>query len=257
MTKRLIAVALGVALAGAAGASSPISVETYGHVRSPGTHMLASDARLSDAAIAAAPDESAFMAGAALLRSDAVLAQARLKAGLLFDLETLAALQTAPDIANAAAQMAREFGDLPVTGREPQLLEPRSLAADRRQDRPAHAGDRLIYPSRPETVTVTGAVAHPCVLPHVAIQDARLYRNQCEALPAASPDDLYVIQPDGRVTKIGIALWNRSPLTTLAPGAVIHVPIAGAAVRSLTPDVNDEAARFLATQVLDAPGVPD
>lgn len=257
MTQRLIALALGVALAGATEASSPISVETYGHVQSAGRHALADDARLSAAAIAAAPDENAYMAGAALLRTDAVLPQARLKAGLLFDLETLAALQNAPDIADAAAQMAREFGALPVTGREPQLLAPRSLAADRRQDRPAHTGDRLIYPSRPETVTVTGAVSHPCVLPHVAMQEARIYRNQCAPLPAASPDDLYVIQPDGRVSKIGIALWNRGPLTTLAPGAIIHVPIAGAAVRSRTPDINDEAARFLATQVLDAPGVPD
>lgn len=257
MKPQLIVMALGVVLASTGQAASHIQVEAFGHVRSPGPHTLASDARLSAAALAAAPDEHAYMAGAALLRTNSVEAQARLKAGLLFDLETLAALEDAPEIADAASQMAREFGALPITGREPQLLEPRSLEADRPQDRQARAGDRLIYPSRPETVTIVGAVSHSCALPHAAMQDARSYRNQCELLPAASPDDLYVIQPDGRLTKIGIALWNRSARTTLAPGAVIYVPLAGSAVRSATPDINDEAARFLATQVLDAPGVPD
>ena len=257
MTPHLIVMALGAVLAGTVQAASPIVVEAYGQVRGPGPHTLAGNARLSAAALAAAPDEHAYFAGAALLRADNTAQQTRLKAGVLFDLETLAALDDAPDIADAAARMAREFGALPVTGREPQLLQPRSLESDRPQDRSARPGDRLVYPSRPQTVTVTGAVTQPCAVPHAAMQDARIYRNQCELLPAASPDDLYVIQPDGRVTKIGIALWNRSARTPLAPGAVVYVPIAGSAVRSTTPDINEEAARFLATQVLDAPGVPE
>ncbi|HIE5649162.1 TPA: capsule biosynthesis GfcC family protein [Stenotrophomonas maltophilia] len=255
MKQRLIGLTLGLTLANSALAAPPISVDVSGHVRAPGVHSLASGARISAAALAAAPDEQAYMLGAALLRTDAVLPQTRLKAGLLFDLQTLAALQDDTDVAEAADRMAREFNNLPVTGREVQLLEPRSLEAARRQDRPARAGDRLIYPSRPQTVTVTGAVAQPCAIPHVAMQDARIYRSQCALLPAASPDDLYVIQPDGRAAKIGIALWNRSAPVALAPGAVIYVPIAGSAVRSIAPDINDEAARFLATQVLDAPGV--
>ncbi len=195
------------------------------------------------------------MLGAALLRQRALMPQTRLKAGLLFDLETLASQQNARELADAAAQLARELGNLPVTGREPQLLDPRRLEASATENRPALAGDRVVYPGRPETVQVVGAVVRPCKLQHQATLDARSYRNACALLPVASPDDLYVIQPDGKVQQLGVALWNRSAPVRLAPGAVIYVPLSAAKIRNIAPDVNEDAVRFLATQVLDAPGV--
>lgn len=257
MTLRPITLGLALALALAchAHASSPINVEAAGHVRNPGMHTLPAEARLSTAALAAAPEEEAYMLGAALLRQRALTPQTRLKAGLLFDLETLASQQDAPELADAAAQLARELGDLPVTGREPQLLDPRRLEASVAENRPALAGDRIVYPGRPETVQVVGAVVQPCKLQHQATLDARSYRNACALLPAASRDDLYVIQPDGKVQQLGVALWNRSTPVHLAPGAIIYVPLDAAKIRTIAPDVNEDAVRFLATQVLDAPGV--
>lgn len=73
-------------------------------------------------------------------------------------------------------------------------------------------------------------------------------------LRVASPDHLYVIQPDGHIQKAGIALWNRGEPTHLAPGAVVFVPLNDNKIKSIAPDINEEVARFLATQVLDAPG---
>nr|WP_099559442.1 capsule biosynthesis GfcC family protein [Stenotrophomonas geniculata] len=255
MTLRPIILGLALALASHSHASSPIGVEAVGHVRNPGAHTLPARARLSAAALAAAPDTEAYMPGAALLRQRSLLPQTRLKAGLLFDLETLASQQDAPELAEAAALLARELGDLPVTGREPQLLDPRRLEASTSENRPALEGDRVVYPGRPDTVQVTGAVVQPCKLEHQFSLDARHYRSACPILPAASRDDLYVIQPDGKVQQLGVALWNRSTPVHLAPGAVIYVPLDAAKIRTIAPDVNEDAVRFLATQVLDAPGV--
>ncbi|MEN5273466.1 capsule biosynthesis GfcC family protein [Stenotrophomonas lactitubi] len=255
MTVRSTLLALALALSFHAHASSPIGVETAGHVRNPGAHTLPAGARLSAAALAAAPDAEAYMLGAALLRQRSLLPQTRLKAGLLFDLETLASQEDAPELADAAAQLARELGDLPVTGRESQLLDPRRLEASSAENRPSLEGDRLVYPGRPDTVQVVGAVVQPCRLKHQFTLDAQSYRSACPILPAASRDDLYIIQPDGKVEQLGVALWNRSAPMHLAPGAVIYVPLSATKIRAIAPDVNEDAVRFLATQVLDAPGV--
>ena len=240
---------LGMLLAASAQAASPIRVEARGSVRQPGMHTLPADARLSAAALAAHPDDSAYMLGAALLREQAIPAQARLKAGLLFDLELLAAQ---PKVADAATRMRDAFQRMPVTGRVAQMLDPRPLEATPTQDTPARSGDRFIYPTRPDTITVIGAVITPCTLRHDALTTAAAYRAQCPVLPAASSDDLHVIQPDGSHRKVGIALWNREPAASLAPGAVVFVPLADHLVRATAPTFNEEAAAFLATQVMDA-----
>jgi len=59
MTLRPIILALALGLVPHAHASSPINVESAGHVRKPGMHTLPAEARLSAAALAAAPDEEA------------------------------------------------------------------------------------------------------------------------------------------------------------------------------------------------------
>lgn len=249
MKLHLPAVMLGMLLATSTQAVSPIRVEARGNVRHPGTHTLPADARLSAAALATRPDENAYMLGAALLREQAIPAQSRLKAGLLFDLDLLTAQ---PKVADAATRMRDAFKRMPVTGRVPQILDPRPLEATPTQDTPARSGDRLIYPTRPDTITVVGAVITLCTLRHDALTTAAAYRAQCPALPVASSDDLYVVQPDGSHRKVGIALWNREPGASLAPGAVVFVPLAEHLVRTVAPTFNEEATAFLATQVLDA-----
>lgn len=256
MKQHLFALAMGLAVSMPCIADTSVTVEVLGQVDHAGEQVLPSSARLSDAALAARPTASAFPLAAAWLRRAEQLAQTRLKAGVLFDLGQLEEHRHQdPDGAAAATALAREIDRMPVTGRVPALLAARNVEAAPAQNRLLADGDRLLYPPRPATITVMGAVARKCLLAHIPGRAPRLYLPHCPALAAASPDDLFVIQPDGHVEQHGIALWNRSPDTTLAPGAVLYVPLRASTLRSIAPDLNDDVARFLATQVLDAPGV--
>ncbi|MCD9086652.1 capsule biosynthesis GfcC family protein [Stenotrophomonas sp. SY1] len=237
-------------------AQTHITIEASGSVHAPGLHVLPARARLSAAADTARPTTDAYHLGAALLRHRELPEQARHKAGLMFDLGLLSTGGSdMPALAEAADQLIEILSPMPVTGRVMQLLEPRTLEANRTQDYPASTGDHLFYPSRPTTVTVTGAVRNACKLPHVPLQTPAAYRQQCPLLRAASRDYLHVIQPDGSIERLGIALWNRSPRSTLAPGALIYVPLDDSLSPTVAPNVNDAAAKFLATQVLGASGV--
>lgn len=254
-TLRLAALAWGVAVSASAYAAPLITVEVMGSVRTPGTLAVVSGTRLSDAALAGAPDEHSYVLGAALLRRSELIPQTRLKTGLLFDLDVLeTSFNPDPSAVAAATTIAKELSAMPVTGRVRQSLDPRSLEIDLSSNQLVADGDTLYYPTRPNTVDVLGAVKEPCSLPYIPLEEPNAYARRCAALGAASKDDLFVVQPDGAVEKLGIALWNRSPESTVAPGAIIFVPLNARLMRDINPDFNEDVARFLATQVLDAPG---
>jgi hypothetical protein len=257
ITLRLAALALGVAASFSLHAAPSITIEVMGSVRNPGLLSLPVTSRLSDAALEGAPDDRSYMLGAALFKRSELVAQTRLKTGLLFDLEAIESRESSdPEGSAAATRIAREMSAMPVTGRIRQGLAPRVLEMELSSNRRLADGDRLYYPSRPSKVTVLGAVEQPCSIPHRPLQRPLDYVRQCPVLLAASKDDLFVIQPDGEIQKIGIALWNRSSESTLAPGAIVFVPLSARTTRDVNPDFNEDAARFLATQVLDAPGAP-
>ncbi|MEN4904773.1 capsule biosynthesis GfcC family protein [Luteimonas sp. TWI1416] len=254
---RFLGCALLLAAASAA-AQSPaqVHVTVEGAVLRPSTFALSEDARLSDPILAAMPTSEAYTTGAALLRRQAVVPQTRLRAGLEHSLQ---AIQTAEDtplaVAETAARMEAWLTTLPVTGRIPTQLDGRRLEVDPGANLPVRDGDRLVYPLRPDTIAVVGAVEAPCRLPHVALREAAKYLRQCPTL-GADPDLLYVVQPDGSVAQLGIAPWNRSPAQTLAPGAVLYAPLPERTLRRIDPDFNREFAQFLATQPIALPVSP-
>ena len=238
-----------------AASAHAVPAEASGSVHNPGRHQLPPGSRLSRLALTAAPTADAYFLGAALMREQQRLEQARLKAGLLFDLEQLAAhTESKPAVAASVQQISRWIVSLPVTGRVAYLLNPRALEATRPSDLPTQAGDHLFYPARPDTITVTGAVVQDCTLAHTPLQSPAAYLPNCPMASTANADYIHVIQPDGHVEKLGIAAWNRGPPSSLAPGAIIFIPLADAVVRKAAPDFNEDAARFLATQLLPAPG---
>ena len=235
--------------------TTAVPVAASGNVRNAGNHVLPPDSRLSQLALTAGPTEGAYMLGAALLREQARIEQTRWKAGLLFDLEQLSRHnQNPPELSVTLVQMTRSFARLPVTGRVRYLLEPRALEASRERDLPVQAGDQVFYPTRPATITITGAVANDCHPAHVALQSPASYLHQCPMTTGASADHVHVIHADGHVETLGIAGWNRAAPSGLAPGAIIFIPLADAVVRKAAPRFNEDAARFLATQFLPAPG---
>lgn len=255
---RRIALAAALLLGLVHPATARMQVEVTGAVGHPGPLELKDDARLSDAALAAQVQPRAYVLGAAWLRADHVVAQVRLKAGVLFDLGQLgirALKHRQMALATAASGLRSWLAHLPVTGRVPALLDPRAIQVTAAQNWPLHPGDRLDYPLRPTTIRIVGAVEQPCTIPLQPMQDARRYLAACPAIArAADPDWLYVIQPDGRVFRRGVALWNRSVPMALAPGAILYVPLDARAAKAVDPTLNHDVAAFLATQVLPGPG---
>ncbi|UGB38269.1 capsule biosynthesis GfcC family protein [Frateuria soli] len=229
------------------------TVEVQGRVAHPGTQVLPEGARLADALLAADPRPDAYVLGAAWLRPSLEPAQRRLKAGVLYDLDVLAGeagLAGDDRLQAVARRLADMVRALPVTGRaRGALLDPRPLELSP-QNHLLAEGDRVLFPARPATVRVTGAVAHDCRLPHEPLRDAAAYLDDCPLAPGADADWLYAIQPDGTVERLGVALWNRAGPQPLAPGAVLYVPIRQAAAAKVDPLLNDQLAQWLATQPL-------
>lgn len=245
-----ISLLLGV-LACLPGFAMATQVEVKGAVNAPGLRQLSQHARLSDAALAAGVQMDAYRLGAAWLRPALLIGQQRLRAGLLFDIESvhLSALKEGQsELAELSASLGAWLQTLPATGRQAALLDPRAVEVTPAANRPVAEGDVLYYPRRPTSIRVVGAVKQSCELPLVALRDARLYLEACPASRLADPDRIFVVQPDGRVFEQGIGLWNRSHPMPLAPGAVVFVPLNESSVRGVAPDLNAELAAFLATQ---------
>ncbi len=240
-------------LAWTAPARAGIQVRVAGAVAHPGTLVLADTARLSDAALAAGVQADAYLLGAAWLRPSLIRQQTALKAGIVYDLGALRehALRDGDlERAGLARSLHAWLVDLPVTGRETALLAPRVVEATPAANLPLAAGDTLLYPPRPSTVRVVGAVRQACTLPLQPLQGAREYLGRCAPDALADRDWAWVIQPDGRVFRRGIAAWNLSDTLPLAPGAVVYVPIRANVADRIDPDLNREVAAFLATQTL-------
>jgi hypothetical protein len=230
-------------------------IEVLGAVSAPGEKEIAEGLRLGDLMGQLRIDPLGYWLGASWQRESLKQEQQRLKAGVLFDLiqlQRLALLQDEPSLANAARRLNEQVTQLPVTGRRFYRLDPLAVELNLAHSPKLQGGDRLIFPLRPDSIRVTGAVSNDCKLPFAPLQQAYQYAQQCPALAEADPDYLYLIQPDGQVSRLGIALWNREEEAPPAPGAILLIPLDATRVDAITPDLNRELAEFLATQPLPA-----
>jgi hypothetical protein len=224
-----------------------------GQVLHPGPITLPPEARLLDVITASQPDAQGYWLAAAWLHRPLIEPQARLKAGVLFDLDTLrqAALAAGRDArADVAARVYRQVQALPVTGRQRAVLDPVAVEVGFAPNLRVSEGDQLIYPARPASVRVVGAVAAPCTLAFQPMRAARDYLDECPAVAGADLDYVWLIQPDGQVTRLGIAAWNREAGAAPAPGSTLLVPLRSDDLEPPTPELNQQLAEFLATQPL-------
>lgn len=236
--------------------TAAIPVRVTGMVHNPGRHELAPGSRLFDAAQAAGVRPDAFLTGAAWFHRPAEATQRGLKVGLIHELTVLvrhAHLVGHRDRAALGDRLRQRVEALPVTGRLTGNLDPVRLELELKHNRPIHAGDQLYYPSRPDTIAVLGAVAEDCTLPFVGLKPAADYAQECAPHGDADPDWIYVIQPDGAVSRHGNAAWNRTAPQPLAPGARILVPLRDVPGNA-TEALNADLAAFIATQPLPAEG---
>jgi len=225
-------------------------VHVEGQVHTPGDYALPAGARLSHLLAAARPANQAYLPGVALFRERDRLEQVRLRAGIEHDLIDLQANKN-PAIAEVAGQLLQWVDARDATGRVPlTTTDVRLMQVQPAEDPLLASKDRLHLPMRPMTVTVMGAVRAICELPHQPERDARDYLQDCPVTTAADPSDLYVVQPDMVVQRLGIALWNRADPQAVAPGGVIYVPIRQRAADRLDRSFNTDFATFIATQAL-------
>ena len=135
---------------------------------------------------------------------------------------------------------------LPITGRvRVALPDARWLQANPSRDPILREGHTVVLPSRPNAVTVVTSAGERCDVSHVPLAEARSYIEVCDRESASRIDWAWIAQPDGRVQRFGIALWNEELQDSPAPGAWIWAPVRGAG----WPDgFSERLAAFLATQ---------
>ena len=180
-------------------------------------------------------------------------------AQLALKLEVLAALAK-PESMGLRPPQAQALSDLiaamPVTGRVAvPLAQLNWLQANPSRDPLLRRGHRVELPARPSTVTVLSADGLPCRVAQVDGATARDYLDGCATAIGQEPADwAWVVQPDGRVERHGVALWNAGNQEALAPGAWIWAP--PRALR-IPERFSMRLAQFLATQgaAPDMPGL--
>lgn len=84
---------------------------------------------------------------------------------------------------------------------------------------------KLQLVERPEQVHFWGAVTQRVTTPHSGATAIADYMAAIERSAAADGSTVYVIQPDGTVTKAGVASWNRQHIEAM-PGAEVFIPFA-------------------------------
>lgn len=233
---------------------SQAAVTVSGDVQVPGPVELPPGGRLMDVISVAVPNAESYWLAAALLRQSLLEEQARLKTGVLFDLQVLrreALIFDRPGRAELATRLSEQVSAMPVTGRQITVLDPVAIEVGFAPNVLLGDGDRLIYPLRVDEVEVLGAVVEPCRLPHVDRQEARDYLQGCPTLADAEADYLWLIQPNGVTRQVGIAPWNRESGHVPAAGSKILVPVKNDDLDPPIPELNQQLAEFLATQLAE------
>lgn len=228
-------------------------ITVTGDVSKPGDIPFTNGMRLQDAIDKAMPNPQSYWLAAAWLHQPLLEEQTRLKVGVLFDLKMLlrgSLLNNNPDLAALAERLIKDIEQLPITGRKVAQLDPVAIEVKFARNYLLSDGDHLIYPERPNNVTVLGAVKQKCTLPYQAMKETRDYLESCPRLAEAETDFLWLINPDGTYRRVAIAAWNRQDGIYAAAGSTILVPVDNNNSDLPTPDLNEQLAQFLATQPL-------
>jgi hypothetical protein len=98
----------------------------------------------------------------------------------------------------------------------------------REEHNPLIAGDYLLkLHTKPDYITVLGAIEKSGNLPYRVNQNAAQYIQQAKALTDSDNSFAWLIQPDGHVEHYPIAYWNQRHIE-IAPGAIIYLEFKGA-----------------------------
>lgn len=185
---------------------------------------LVSPKRLSDWLLEQPPDPHNYPLGLSWQVPGEVASQQKLRADLLLSLSGNERKVRADP--QALQRLHGWITTLPLTGRAPvALADARWLQANPRRDPVLKADHRVVLPVRPHTVTVLTSAGQRCVVAHFPALRAMDYVQECEPRLAQRIDWSWIIQPDGKILRFGVASWNREQQDSApAPGAWIWAP---------------------------------
>ena len=136
---------------------------------------------------------------------------------------------------------------MPPSGRVPiTIAESKWLEAYPLKDPLMKQGDRFEIPTRPINLRVMLESGEVCEIPHQEGLQAKDYVNGCTQ---ASGDWAWVAQPNGRVQRVGLQLWNAKQSDQIAPGSWIWAPTANS---KIPVDWSLRWAKWLANQGLSS-----
>lgn len=169
------------------------------------------------------------------------LAQEQLRAELLKELSAIPG-----DAAETSRNMQNWLAGMPITGRVPiSIVDADWLRANPNHD-PIILPDHTIrLPKRPDFVVLMTSQGNSCQLKHASGHIVKNYLAMCAPDALDRVDWAWVIQPDGKVSRFGIASWNSEKQDEPAPGAWIWLPLRQ---DGWAHDISRELATFLATQ---------
>ncbi len=196
--------------------------------------------RLSEWLNTNAPKEDAYSLGLMWQTPEELQRQKKLHSSLEEEVKVL--VQSKKIKANEAKALERLLDLFQPTGRVRTFAaEAKWLEASPKKDPMLSAGDSIHIPQRPNVVRVLTSDGKACELLHKEGLHARDYVQAC--FPK-SGSWAWVVQPDARVQKLGVATWNTQLQDQPAPGAWIWLSTSGA----LSDAFNERWATWLSYQ---------
>lgn len=209
----------------------PYAVTIEGEVKRPGSFDVIRGERLSSLLKRAGGlTDQAYPAGAVFARESVRRQQAESFAAIARNIERdISVVLARPDPPPAAQieqarTLSSEFREAQPIGRITVEADPARLALRPELDIVLEPGDRIFFPKRPLTVTVTGEVLAPASLQFSPAKEADDYIGEAGGMTQyADASRAFVLKPDGSAQPLKISFWNHER-TALVPGSTIIVP---------------------------------
>lgn len=126
---------------------------------------------------------------------------------------------TKGDVQKAYVALAAWLSNVKVAARVPVTsTDPYWLRANPTKDPVLNVGDRISVAAATRDIRVIRASGLLCQAQFVPMSSVQDYLSLCDSADA-DLNSVWLLQPDGAVSEQGIALWNKSPQQTVAPGA--------------------------------------
>lgn len=209
------------------------SITLQGQVRHPGVYRIERGERLSDVLLRAGGlTDVAYPYGTVFLRKSAAAAERinydreakEIADAIATGLTRQGPSRVTPDAMSATQLFIQQIKSTKALGRITVTADPAVLAANPQRDVLLEAGDVVVIPQRPSTVSVMGQVSNPGSFPFDSSLDTDAYIDLAGGLNASADSSLiYVVYPDGSAHHVERS-WLKLQGDGIPPGSTIYVP---------------------------------